>query len=142
MTYAITPRGVGLPVGARAIEPGWPLAAGETFAVNDWHEGLVLAEDGLSLREAQPDDPPPAPIRRITPRALIGRLPQAKCLRIVTAAQADPEIALWLHMTVGGPVDLDHERTIHGIDHLVAAGLLDAADKAALLAHGTPDELP
>lgn len=140
--YAITPFGAGRSVGARAIEPDWDLAPGETFVANDWHDGLVLAEGGLSLRARRSDDPPGAPIRTITPRALIRRLPQAKCLEIVAAARTDPEIALWLHMTVGGPVDLDHDQTISGIDHLVAAGLLDAADKTALLAHGTPDELP
>lgn len=56
MAYAITPRGVGQPVSARRIEAGWPLAAGETFTVEVYSPGLVLAEDEQSLREAQPAD--------------------------------------------------------------------------------------
>jgi hypothetical protein len=62
MLWAITPNGTGNPVGIRAVQPGWPLLAGETFAVPGDVEiytapdiGLpvalmVLADDGLSLR--------------------------------------------------------------------------------------------
>lgn len=50
MLFAITPRGVGRPVGARAINPGWPLAEGETFTVSVFEEGMVLGEDGFSVR--------------------------------------------------------------------------------------------
>ena len=49
--YAITPKGIGKKVGARAIRPDWGLAEGETFTVEDFNADMVLAEDGISLRE-------------------------------------------------------------------------------------------
>lgn len=60
--YAIAPRGIGKPVGARLIEPGWPLAEGETFKTDNWNENMVLAADGKSLRPANRSDlePPKA----------------------------------------------------------------------------------
>ena len=49
--YAITPRGAGNQPGARRIEKGWKLTAGETFVAEvDSVDGLVLAENGNSLR--------------------------------------------------------------------------------------------
>ena len=48
--HAITPKGIGKPVGMRSIQPGWALGADETFTVNEWTEEMVLAEDGVSLR--------------------------------------------------------------------------------------------
>jgi hypothetical protein len=56
MRFAITPHGIGKPVGWRMIEEGWPLAQGETFTVDDDGVGgatmpnKVLANDGVSLR--------------------------------------------------------------------------------------------
>lgn len=47
--YAITPNGVGNEVGARSVRDDWPLAEGETFTA-DWQPGMVLSEDGQSLR--------------------------------------------------------------------------------------------
>lgn len=141
--YAITPSGVGRPVGARAIEPGWPLADGETFAVDDWYEDLVLAEDGKSLRAARPGDPSAeARARTVSARALIRRLPEAKQKAIVAAAAVNSDVAFWLYMTTAGPVDLHHPETAKGIDNLIAAGLLDADDRTALLADAAADELP
>lgn len=48
--FAITPRGVGNPVGFRHIRPEWPLEIGEEFVVDVLPEDPVLAEDGISLR--------------------------------------------------------------------------------------------
>ncbi|MGI9303745.1 MAG: hypothetical protein ACR2RB_13745 [Gammaproteobacteria bacterium] len=48
--YAITPIDVGQSVHWRAIEPDWPLLAGEVFTTTELPMGQVLAEDGLSLR--------------------------------------------------------------------------------------------
>jgi hypothetical protein len=48
--WAITPNGIGKPVTARAIEPDWDLVDGETLKVEVWERGMVLAEDGASLR--------------------------------------------------------------------------------------------
>ena len=141
--YAITPFGAGQPVGARAIEPDWPLADGEAFTVADWHDGLVLAEDGASLRLRQPDDPPATPsIRTISRWAFLCRLPMVKRKAIVAAVGTSATVDYWLHFTAAGPVNLDHPDTISGIDELTAAGLLDRADKPTLLADGTADELP
>lgn len=54
---AITPNGVGEPVGARRIRNEWPLQAGETFTVNaNTVEGMVLAEDEQSLRAETAND--------------------------------------------------------------------------------------
>ena len=50
--YAITPRGIGKKVGARAIHTGMDLVNGETFKTTDWSEDMVLAEDEVSLRKA------------------------------------------------------------------------------------------
>ena len=50
MKFAIKPRGVGLAPGVRAIEDDWPLRDDETFSVGESPFGLVLAEDGQSLR--------------------------------------------------------------------------------------------
>jgi len=50
MKYAITPKGIGKPPGARCIRDETPLAPGETFTVLAFEPGQVLAEDGLSLR--------------------------------------------------------------------------------------------
>ena len=49
--YALTPKGIGKKVGARSIRPDWGLAEGETFTVEDFNADMVLAEDGVSLRE-------------------------------------------------------------------------------------------
>lgn len=49
--FAITPKGVGKRVGARAIRPDWPLLEGESFTVEECKGTDVLAEDGKSLRE-------------------------------------------------------------------------------------------
>lgn len=58
MKWAITPYGVGQPVGARFIRDNWPLVDGETFTVPEgaYSSGMVLAADGRSL------DPAPAPV--------------------------------------------------------------------------------
>ena len=50
MPYAITPSAIGAPVAWRAIRAGWPLVDGETFTVDEHPEGLVLADNRLSLR--------------------------------------------------------------------------------------------
>ena len=49
--YAITPRGIGKIVGARAIRADWSLEPGETFTVESYDPVLVLAENEISLRE-------------------------------------------------------------------------------------------
>ena len=51
MRWAITPRGAGHPVGFRAINSDGELQAGEFASTTD-PAGLVLAQDGTSLRAA------------------------------------------------------------------------------------------
>lgn len=58
--WAIKTNGVGKQVGARAVQPDWPLAEGEAFTVDSWTPGMVLAEDGVSLRDPLPQDETPA----------------------------------------------------------------------------------
>lgn len=59
--FAITPNGIGKKVGARRIKPNWDLAEGETFTVEDFNEDLVLAEDGVSLRQGTYEELNPIP---------------------------------------------------------------------------------
>jgi len=54
--WAITPKGIGKPVGARAIQPDWDLSATEEFKTEEWSEDMILAEDGVSLRQERPDE--------------------------------------------------------------------------------------
>lgn len=49
--WAITPRGIGLPVGFRAVRPEWELIGGETFKTSEDPIGKVLGNDGVSLRD-------------------------------------------------------------------------------------------
>lgn len=51
MPWAITPKRVGRPVGARRIRRGWALTEWERFTVEVFSSELVLAEDERSLRE-------------------------------------------------------------------------------------------
>ena len=62
--YAITPKGIGKKVGARAIKPEWELVEGETFKAEDFNADMVLAEDGISLRQGTELElnPPPTAI--------------------------------------------------------------------------------
>lgn len=50
--YACKSEGIGLPPSSRAIEAGWPLAAGEFLVVADSLDGRVVDDDGVSLRVA------------------------------------------------------------------------------------------
>ena len=71
MKWAISPRGVGKEVGARAISvddqgKDWPLSGDEVFIANEWREGMRLAAGGRALRpETVPErnarENPPAP---------------------------------------------------------------------------------
>lgn len=54
--YAIKPKGVGLPVRFRRVLDPDDLANGELFVVNEKPAGMVLAEDGLSLRNPTPQE--------------------------------------------------------------------------------------
>lgn len=56
MRYAITPKGIGKRPGARCVRDDTPLASGETFFVSSFPPDLVLAEDGVSLRERTPEE--------------------------------------------------------------------------------------
>lgn len=60
-TWAITPRGIGRPVGARAIRKGWPLSEGEAFTVEAENPSeFVLAEGGASVRAGTEQELKPA----------------------------------------------------------------------------------
>lgn len=85
MLWAITPRGAGRKPGARAIQPGWDLVEGEAFAVaTDSIEGLVLAEDGQSLRPGTSEE---LSSRRLVSKSLIvERLNAAGLLAAAKAA--------------------------------------------------------
>lgn len=84
----------------------------------------------------------PPPIRVITARSFMRRLPDVTQLAITEAARTSAEVDLWLRKALAGSVELDHPETAAGIDSLIGVGLLTEADKVALLADGTSDEAP
>jgi len=67
--YAITPKGIGRTVGARAIRPEWTLMEGETFTVESFNEDDVLADDEKSLRKGTREELNP-PDRRTNAQKL------------------------------------------------------------------------
>ena len=82
------------------------------------------------------------PIRKVTARSFMRRLPDVTQLAITEAARTSAEVDLWLRKALAGSVELDHPETAAGIDSLIGVGLLTEADKVALLADGTSDEAP
>ena len=115
-----------------------------------FQEGFEEIPDGLVCGMVRqpggtweaPAPPPPSPIREVTARSFMRRISGEKQLAITEAARTSAAVDLWLRKALAGPVDLDHPETAEGIDDLVSAGLLTAADKAILLADGTQDEAP
>ena len=86
--------------------------------------------------------PPTPPIRIVTARSFMRRLPATTQLAITEAARTSAEVDLWLRRALAGPIELDDPETAAGIEDLIAVGLLTEADKVALLADGTPAEAP
>ena len=69
--WAITTNGVGNSVSARAIQPDWELAEGESFKVEVWEPGMILDADGVTVRH------PTAEELEETPEQIIKRLESA-----------------------------------------------------------------
>lgn len=94
--------------------------------------------------------PPQATIRVIAPLAFRRRMSTARRREItLAAAQAmaatppQPALQVWLDdLNAAKRVELDHPDTIAGVALLQGAGLLTEAEAAALLADGTPEEMP
>jgi hypothetical protein len=125
LMFAITPRGVGMPVGARAIRAGWPLADGETFAVDtESVDGLVLAEDGVSLRPGAADElNPPKPIDGA---AFLARVTDDEYAAIT--ASDDVQVRRWLDIfRLRGEIDVNGNTAQAAKAGLVALGLLTQA---------------
>lgn len=82
---------------------------------------------------AQVAVPPPRP----TPRQWLERLSPATQSAITAAAAKDASgaLLLWMLKAAGNPaIDVTSAETVQGVGALVAAGIITAADQAALLA--------
>lgn len=79
--------------------------------------------------------PPPAPKTQFTSLEFLDRFTEPEQLAVVTATLASPAVKLWYDkMLAASFVDLEDPRTPAGIDALIAAGLIDASRRDALLA--------
>ena len=92
------------------------------------------AVSGGKLVAHVPAVPPPQPVTILSPRAFLGRFTEAETVAIFTAAQTDVPVAIWKDTALAGNIDLTDPQTSAGLDALVAAGLLTATRKAAILA--------
>jgi hypothetical protein len=103
--------------------------------------------DGAGLAPFElPPAPPPPPIRVVRSLAFRLRLPEARRAAITTAAlgavPTDGGAALTFLLDQASSVttDLDDPRVAGGVAALRAAGVITAAEAAALLADGTLEE--
>lgn len=103
---------------------------------------------GSSFAAPLPATPvtPPA-IRHVATLAFRRRLPAARRAAVTLAASAameagDATLQTWLDdLAASGRVDLDDPEILAGVAALLAAGVITAAERAALLADGTPGEI-
>lgn len=134
--WAITTLGIGKPVTARAILPDWGLVEGESFTVDFWTPGMVLAEDGVSLRDPLPEDETPAPPRtKFSSRDFLKRFTKQEQLAVVTATMSNAQVKLlWDNLLAADYIDLADPEVEEGIDYLIAQELIGADRKAEVLA--------
>ena len=92
------------------------------------------AISGGKLVAHVPPVPVPQPITILSPRAFLARFTEAETVAIFTAAQTNVVVAIWKDTALAGDIDLTDPQTSAGLDALVAAGLLTATRKAAILA--------
>lgn len=86
---------------------------------------------GWSAAPAPPVAAPTPP----SPREWLERLSSAKQAAIATAGMSNAQTYLWLMKAMGSAsIDVTLPETIAGVAAFVAAGVLDAADQALLLA--------
>jgi hypothetical protein len=123
--FAITPQGTGRRPGSRRINPGWPLAEGEPFIANvESVAGLVLAEDGMSLRPGTAGElNPPKPIDGA---AFLARVTDEEYAAII--ASDNVQVRRWLDIfRLRGEIDVNGSTAQAAKAGLVALGLLTQA---------------
>lgn len=110
-----------------------PLAP-ETLATLLPDQAALLAQiSALQAAQNQPASPPAG--RSIAPLAFRRRLGQTAMAAITAAAMANPAIRVMLDdLAASQVVNLDDPEVVAGLDTLVAAGLIDGADKTRALA--------
>jgi hypothetical protein len=92
------------------------------------------------LASTLPPPPPPAPPEpqyktQFTSLEYLDRFTEAEQLTVVSATLANAQVKLWYDkMLAASYIDLADPRTAAGVDALIAAGLLDGARRAAILA--------
>lgn len=129
--YAITPKGIGKPVGWRSVQPGWPLADGETFVAAEDPNNKVLAEDGQSLRDCTAAE--------ILANAKADRLAALAARRFaaetggVTVAGMPVETGRATQAILTGARILAKENSAYAVDWKTAAGFV-TLDAAAIIA--------
>lgn len=127
---------------ATAAHPGpWFMPAGaDDLASLEWRGDPAEAPDMAAVAAAVAAYTPPGR-RRLTPREFRERLTGAEQHAMLAAAFGAPDPAtriaagtLLLRAAEAQEIDLDNPEVAAGLDHWVAAGVLDPARKAALLA--------
>lgn len=134
-----------IPAHATATPPPTPAADEEVV----WQDGawVVRALPPPPAPEPAPEPPPPAPIRAIRTFAFRQRLSVATRRAITLSASqqlddGDATLQTWLDdLASTGTTLLDDPDLIAGVGALHAAGLITAAERTALLADGTPEEV-
>lgn len=120
------------------------LGVGETrFTVDEYRAQEPTWRAAYEAWAAQRLPPPaPPPLRIITPLAFRRRLPPARRVELTTLAQSQPMLRAWLDdLTAAREIDLDDPELVAALDQLVGAGILTAAEAAALRADPTPEEV-
>ncbi|MCC6718147.1 MAG: hypothetical protein IT555_09690 [Acetobacteraceae bacterium] len=143
MRISVTPDGIVLVDGeARAVALALP--SGVRAMHWDGEVGFAETASGLSPRDLDDLKPwldawtaaaNPASLRMIAPLEFLLRFTAAERTAIRAAAAASPELADWIDQArFAREIELDAAMTIAGLDALIAAGLLTAERRAAVLA--------
>jgi len=90
--------------------------------------------NGMWTAPVQPAQPGPAPIRTLTHLQYMNRFTDEELEAIYTAAKTVVKVEVWLaKFNAAGPVDLDDQETIKGLQAMEAAGLLATGRAAEIL---------
>jgi hypothetical protein len=107
---------------------------------------ILPGPDGVPIAQDPPPPPAPPPIRCISALAFRRRLSPARRAAITLAASSameagDASIQVWLDdLAAAQRVELDDAETAAGVTALLAAGLIDTAERDTLLADGIAAE--